>query len=174
MYEKAITYKDFDGNERTETFRFHLNEAELTKMELGVDGGLTSYMDRIVEAQSTSKIIGIFEELVDRSYGVKSLDGRKFEKSPEILADFKATNAYSQFFTEVALDAEKATEFMLKIMPDDMRAKIAEAEKSGAFGNANLNDKQREVLHDAMSTVAAQASNVGTNNIATIPADSQQ
>lgn len=167
MYKKEIKYTDFDGNQRTEAAYFGFTEAELTMLELGVDGGLTAYMDQIVQAQSTPKIMTIIEELIDKSYGRKSLDGRKFEKSPEILADFKSTQAYSDFFTEVALDQEKATEFILGIMPNNLQAKMEEAAKSGVLGNANLNDEQRKVLQDAMAATAGSAS--AAYEVAAIP-----
>lgn len=42
MLKKTITYKDYNGVERTEDFWFNLNETEITEMELGVHGGLYS------------------------------------------------------------------------------------------------------------------------------------
>lgn len=175
MYKKDINYTDFDGNQRTETAYFGFTEAELTKMELSIDGGLTAYMDLIVQEQSTPKIMTMIEELIDKSYGRKSLDGRKFEKSPEILADFKSTQAYSDFFTEVALDQEKATAFILGIMPNNLQEKVAEAAKAGVLGNANLNEEQRKAIQDAMAISAGTASAAselseksGTDNITSI------
>ena len=40
MITKTITYTDFLDEERTETFRFNLSEAELMKWELSKEGPL--------------------------------------------------------------------------------------------------------------------------------------
>ena len=40
----------------------------------------------------------LFEKIIDAAYGIKSLDGRTFTKTPAALAEFKATAAYDKFF----------------------------------------------------------------------------
>lgn len=62
------------------------------------------------------------------AYGKKSLDGRKFEKSHEITADFVATQAYSDLYVELASDPDKAAEFMNGVMGADVRKMVAENE----------------------------------------------
>ena len=46
MVKKTITYTDYDGTERTEDFYFNLSEAEITEMQLSVEGGMRGYMRR--------------------------------------------------------------------------------------------------------------------------------
>ena len=118
MYKKTITYKDYNGEERTEDFYFHLNQAELTKMQLEIPGGLTGMIDRITQRKSGPDIMEVFNTLIERSYGVKSPDGRKFVKSKEILDDFLQTEAYNVFFMELVTSADAASEFFNKIIPD--------------------------------------------------------
>lgn len=118
MYKKTITYKDYNGDERTEDFYFHLNQAELTKMQLKIPGGLTGMIDRITQRKSGSDIMEVFNTLIERSYGVKSPDGRKFVKSKEILDDFLQTEAYNVFFMELVTSAEAASDFFNQIIPD--------------------------------------------------------
>lgn len=38
MLKKTISYEDFDGNQRTEDHYFNLTEAEITEMELSMNG----------------------------------------------------------------------------------------------------------------------------------------
>lgn len=118
MYKKTITYKDYNGEDRTEDFYFHLNQAELTKMQLEIPGGLTGMIDRITQRKSGPDIMEVFNTLIERSYGVKSPDGRKFVKSKEILDDFLQTEAYNVFFMELVTSADAASEFFNKIIPD--------------------------------------------------------
>lgn len=125
MIKKTITYTDFNGNERTEDAYFNLTKAEITKMELSIKGGLAEMIKRIVDAQDTPAIIEVFEDLIKRSYGVKTPDGRGFLKRPEDLEAFMATEAYSQLFMELATDAEAAAAFVNGVVPADMAKQIA-------------------------------------------------
>ena len=125
MIKKTITYTDFNGNERTEDQYFNLTKAEITKMELSIKGGLAEMIKRIVDAQDTPAIIEVFEDLIKRSYGVKTPDGRGFVKRPEDLEAFMATEAYSQLFMELATDADAAAAFVNGVVPADMAKQIA-------------------------------------------------
>lgn len=126
MIKKTLTFTDFDGKERTEDFYFNLTKAEVLKMEMGKDGGLAEHIKRIVAAQKQPEIIALFEELVLLSYGIKSADGRRFEKSDAIREEFKQTQAYSDIFMELAFDDVKAAEFVNGIVPADLNVDKAE------------------------------------------------
>ena len=117
MYIKTINYTDYNGNTRTEDHYFNLTEAEALEMEMSTNGGFSERIKRIIAAQDTATLITIFKDLSKKSYGRKSLDGRKFEKSEEIFNEFKDTEAYSILFMELATDAKAATEFVNGIAP---------------------------------------------------------
>lgn len=125
MLKKTITYTDYNGLERTEDFYFNLSQAELMEMELGTNGGMAEMIKRIVSAQDAPSIIKIFKEIILKAYGVKSPDGKRFEKSKEITSAFEQTEAYSQLFVELATDAEKASEFINGVVPNDDNAQAA-------------------------------------------------
>lgn len=126
MIKKTITYTDFNGGERTEDFYFHLTKAEITKMEMSVNGGMAERIQRIVSAQDQPAIIEVFEDLIKKSYGVKTPDGRGFVKRKEDLEAFMATEAYSQLFMELATDSDAASKFVNGIIPADLSKQIAE------------------------------------------------
>lgn len=111
----------------------------------------------MVQKQSQPDIMNLFEKIIDAAYGIKSLDGRTFTKTPEALAEFKATAAYDKFFMEICMDEAKASEFLLKIMPDDVNDKIKKAAESGVYDDATLNDAQRKAISAAMAEVAGSA-----------------
>lgn len=131
MYAKKMKYTDFNGNEREETFYFHLTEADLTKWNFEKPGGLEAHLNRIMEEQDPNKLIVLFDELISRSYGVKDLDGRGFVKTPEELAKFKSTQAYSDLYIQLATDANAAAEFVRKVIPKGLAQKLAAMEASG-------------------------------------------
>ena len=126
MLKKTITYTDYNGNERKEDFYFNLNKAEIMRMEMSTRGGLAERINRIVAAQDTPAIIEIFEDLIQKSYGVKDADGRGFVKKKEDLEAFMATEAYSELFMELATNADAAAEFVNGIVPGDISKQVAE------------------------------------------------
>ena len=61
MLIKKITYKDFNGVERTEDFMFHLMESEIAEMELSTAGGFAESLEKIVQTQNVPEIIKEFK-----------------------------------------------------------------------------------------------------------------
>ncbi len=117
MLKKTMTYVDYDGNERTEDFYFNLTKAEIMEMDLSASGGLDKLITKIVAEQDGAKIVEIFKKIILGAYGEKSLDGKRFVKSPELSEAFSQTEAYSDLFMELATNAEKAAEFINGIIP---------------------------------------------------------
>lgn len=117
MLRKTITYTDFDQNQRTEVFHFNLSKAEIMEMELGVTGGMTQMLNKIIAEQDVSKIVETFKDIILRSYGEKSPDGKRFIKSVELSEAFAQTEAYSELFMELATDAKAAAAFVNAIIP---------------------------------------------------------
>ena len=117
MLKKSITYVDYNDEERTEDFYFNLTSAELSEMELSTDGGLGEYIKKIVSAKDMPSIIKVFKNLLLKSYGEKSADGRRFIKSEELSTAFSQAEAYSQLFMELATDDKAASEFINGIVP---------------------------------------------------------
>lgn len=126
MIKKNITYIDYNGTERKEDFYFNLTKAEIMEMEMSTKGGLAEMIQRIVAAQDQPSIIKIFKDLIMKSYGVKSPDGKRFIKNDEVLEEFVQTEAFSQLFMELATDTEAASNFVNGIVPADMAKQLAE------------------------------------------------
>ena len=106
MITETLTYVDFGGTERTEDFYFNLTEAEVLNLSLSKEGGMEAYIKKIVNAKSQLELVKLFQDVLRISYGKKSEDGRRFEKSPEIFADFEATQAYSDFYMSLVTYTE--------------------------------------------------------------------
>lgn len=126
MYKKEIAYVDFLGKERTETFYFNLTENEVTKW-LTTEGDYTldKVLERMMSKNNSKDLVQFIEDLICRSYGEISLDGRKFVKNEEILNDFKDTKAYSNLFMELISDGKASSEFVMGIMPESLEEQIA-------------------------------------------------
>lgn len=123
MIVKTIKYEDYNGNVREEKFYFNLSKAEILEMEASKNGGLSAYIQRIAEEQDAPKIMELFKELLQKSYGVKSDDGKRFIKSKELTEAFVQTEAYSELFVLLASNADEATEFVNGIIPKNLAGK---------------------------------------------------
>ena len=137
MYQKKIKYKDYNGNEREETFYFHFNKAELLDKEFRTPGGIENYTRSIIETQDGQKLADMFKMLIQESYGIKDPEGRRFMKSPEILKNFVETEAYAELYMQLATDSTAAAEFFNGIFPkDDLEAAKKQKELAERAGIA--------------------------------------
>lgn len=124
MLKKTITYTDYDGNERTEDYYFNLSKAELLEMEMSTNGGLEKFCQKIIAEKDTKRMMEMWKELILKSYGEKSLDGKRFIKSQELVDSFTQTEAYSELFMELASNADTAAAFVKGIIPKNLLAQI--------------------------------------------------
>lgn len=135
MLKKTITYTDYNGTERTEDFYFNLSRAEITEMELSMEGGMRAYIQRIIAAKSQLALVALFKEIVMKAYGKKSADGRLFMKNDAIRAEFEAHPAYSMIYMDLVTDEAKASAFVNGIMPADAQ-NVNPAMEMAATANA--------------------------------------
>ena len=120
MLKKRITYTDYNGTKREEDFYFNLSKAEIMEMEMSTTGGLTEMINRIIETQDAPSIIKVFKEIIMKSYGEKSPDGKRLIKSKELSEAFSQTEAYSELCMELATNSDAASKFVNGIIPADM------------------------------------------------------
>lgn len=129
MLKKTITYTDYNDVKRTEDFYFNLSKAELSEMELSVDGGYAEMAKKIAETQNAPELVKLFKELILKAYGEKSADGRRFmkvdEKGNPLSIAFSQTEAYSELFMELAQDAEAAANFFKGVIPADLSKQVS-------------------------------------------------
>lgn len=129
MFKKTINYEDFNGQQIKEEFYFNLTKAEIMEMQLEKTGGLTEYIQRIVDSKDVPQLVKLFKELILKSYGVKSDDGKRFIKTKEVVEAFTQTNAYSEFYMELATNADAASAFVNGIIPADLAEEVKKQEK---------------------------------------------
>lgn len=120
MLKKTIKYVDFNGVEREEDFYFDLSEAELTRLNFTTEGGLEAVLQRIIDTQDVPELYKYFEMIIQMSYGVKSVDGKYFEKSDAVLNKFMHCRAYSNLIMELLGDTDAAANFVNGVLPQDL------------------------------------------------------
>lgn len=117
MIKWPITYTDYNGETRTEDFYFNLNKAEIMDMNLRANGSYGEYLQRIVEVRDHKKIAEEYKRLILKSYGEKSVDGKRFIKSDELAEAFSQTEAYSELYMQLATEAGAAQKFIEGVLP---------------------------------------------------------
>ena len=138
MLKKTIKYTDYNGVERTEDFYFNLNKAEIMEMQLTTVGGLDAYLKKIISAQDMPTLMRIFKDLVLKSYGVKSDDGRRFIKNEKLREEFEQTEAYSILYMELSTDSDAAAAFVNGIIPADVAKQLPKDPNEIAAKMANM------------------------------------
>lgn len=124
MYQRSITYTDFNDVERTETIFFNLSKAELSKMASSEGGGFAARMQRMMDAKNITEIVDTVMWLIDQSYGIKTDDGRYFRKDKKYLDDFKSSPLYDEFWMALMNEENTMSDFIVGVMPKDMQAEI--------------------------------------------------
>jgi len=158
VLKKTITYEDFNGEEVSEDFFFHLSKAELVEMEVSHEGGLSESLQRIIAAEDGKAIIAEFKEIILGSYGKRSEDGKRFVKNATIREEFESSEAYSALFMELVTNAESAVEFINGIIPQGLDVEAAKI--TGADLSVVKQEKPRVISREEvrkMSTEDMQA-----------------
>lgn len=125
MLKKTIEYVDFDGNKRKEDHYFNLTEAEIIEwLSTNAEYTLDKLLKNMAKKMNVKGILEATRDLIYKAYGEKSVDGRRFIKTPEVKANFMETNAYSVLFMELATDGKKAAEFFNAIIPKDLASSV--------------------------------------------------
>lgn len=136
MIKQTISYTDFNDDASTETLYFNISKAELLenlelkdkleKLQQTLSGDV-----RELDLDEVKHILEIVKTFIRLSYGVRSEDGKRFAKSSQLFEEFTQTAAYDAFLMSLFEDPNKAIEFMLGVMPADLRAQAqAEVEKA--------------------------------------------
>ena len=152
MHVDTITYTDYAGNERTETFRFNLNQRELTRLgaELGIldavvkeDAVDEKAAVQFLQDQPASKSFIFLDKIVLASYGKISQDGRRFEKNNgEYAQELSETPIYNDLLWDLILNPEKLSKFLeetIESIPENDREKATTAIEQFKERNSHAN-----------------------------------
>lgn len=113
MYSVDITFKDFLGNERTNTYCFHLSESELLELEYRTNGELKRTLDNLSKGTyDTESLVGFFTMFIKAAYGEVSADGLTFDKTEDVWNKFYRSNAYNEFFMKICTDDNAAIDLI--------------------------------------------------------------
>lgn len=121
MIKKTITYTDLNGAETTEDYYFHINKGEMMRMQLSEGMALDVKIDRLIQTRDYKEIVATIESFIDRSYGVRSENGKSFIKNPKQLELFKSSEAYSELVWSLYTDEDEMRDFIFGIFPSNLK-----------------------------------------------------
>lgn len=125
MYIKELTCNDYDGETYTTTLYFNLNEAELIDLEIDRGPkGIEGYLDKIQTAKDKGEAIRFVKEIIRKSYGIKSEDGRRFIKTDQIWEEFSQTAVYPALFSLLMTSEVELEAFMRGVVPKNVRQQM--------------------------------------------------
>lgn len=127
MLKREVTYENYDGVEVKETFYFNLTRSEIIMMGMEEDGDVAERLQAILDKKDGKQIVKTFHDLLLRSYGEKSADGRRFVKSAELSKAFSETPAFDVIFEEMMTNPDKALDFINGLIPKQYREAVQTA-----------------------------------------------
>lgn len=119
MIKQTVSYVDFNDKPRTEEFYFNLSETEILEM-VAENESLEENLRAVVAANDGGKIMSVFKDLLRRSFGQKSEDGRRLMKGEEITRAFMESNAYNVLFLKLVTEPDYAATFIEGILPKNL------------------------------------------------------
>lgn len=155
MLKQTITYTDFNGTQRTEDLYFNLSEFELVELQAQSERGLQADLQEFIASKDIRQLLAFIKMLVNKAYGIKSEDGRHFEKSDEITRRFENSALYSDLLLHLFEDeGARAEKFITGLMPKDLIARATA--RSQATSEGYLPDaRELAARHRAQQNIPA-------------------
>lgn len=119
MIKKTITYEDFDGSKKTETFYFNLTKAELMEFEISEPGGMRNRIEAMGQSQDPVEVLGLLRRIIQVAIGEKTPDG-KFIKHSDFANAFLSSDAYSELFLDLMRSVDSASQFITGLLPAEL------------------------------------------------------
>lgn len=174
MLKQSVSYTDFDDNECVETLYFNLTKTELTdnldmKEELEkIQQDFTGEPKRNLETHEIQRILDLVKTFMRLSYGIRSEDGKRFIKTPELWTEFTQTAAYDSFLFGLFENPANALAFMTGILPKDLRARALEEANKSNGGQDVIRQAEVRAAQAEQAKKAEEASK--PQNVVELPA----
>jgi hypothetical protein len=135
MFKKTIKFEDFNGQEQTQDFYFHMSKAELLTMAAG-GNQMMLRIQRIIDSNDGRAILKEFRDIIEASIGMRSEDGSRFIKDEAAKSALMDSPAYDELLMELCTNAEAASQFVKELIPEkmqeEMRKHLAQGQKQDA------------------------------------------
>lgn len=129
MLRIPITFENFDGQTVTEDHFFNITKSDFTELELRHhhEGGWTKKLEAVTNSNNGRLIMDTFKDILEMSYGIRSADGKRFIRGPEIFKEFTQTPAYDVLFMRIVTEPDFAATFIRGIVPQSLQNEAAQS-----------------------------------------------
>ncbi len=133
MLKERVDYKDFDGNDCAIDLYFNISRPELIDLQFSTEGGLRAHIERIALTKDVKELYNLVTEIVIKSYGERTPDGKSFiKKTPDgrYLGEmFLYHAAYEPFFLKLIENETNIANFINAVTPTLTDEERKESEK---------------------------------------------
>lgn len=157
MLKQTIKYKDFNDDDSVETLYFNVSKVELAE-NLDLRDEIKAIQDKFdfdgetreLVSDEIKMILSFVKRLMKLSYGERSADGKKFNKSERAWEDFRYSAIHDEYLLSLFEDPNKALAFIRGIMPAGL---VEEAEALAAQQNGDQPQLPSEDVPDPVQEV---------------------
>ena len=139
MLKKKIKYENpFTGETVERDFYFHISKGQLArlKLESELGGGLENMLAEMIANKDGKLIMDTVEKIILMACGERI--GDTFDQSPEAVARFRNSEAYSELFLELCTNATACAEFISGAIPASLKNQLP----AGALEEAGIDAVQ--------------------------------
>jgi hypothetical protein len=123
MFKKTITFEDFEGNQQSQDFYFHISKSEF--MELATNGDdMKKRIERMIATSDITAILNELRAFIKMSVGIRSEDGVRFLKTPEAQSYLLDSPAYDELLMELATNADASAAFINQLVSEKMQKEM--------------------------------------------------
>lgn len=130
MLKREITYTDYSDEEKevTETFYFNLSKREIAELDI-VDGeeSFEDWYKKVTKNNDRRAMYDKFKGIILSAYGVRSEDGKRFIKNPEIQKEFEESAAFDSLFNEFVTTPDAMFTFFAGVLPKELGPEFQKA-----------------------------------------------
>lgn len=131
MLKKTVKFVNFNDETDEETLYFNIMRSELADIGPSLLPELEKFRvmtmdedtERELKPEEVKQMLDVIKLLMRYSYGLRSADGKRFDKSPGVYEAFQQTAAYDEFLMSLFENAGAgAFEFIMGILPKELVA----------------------------------------------------
>lgn len=140
MFKKTLKFVDFNDQEQTKDFYFHISKAEVMALSAEGKASMQERIKRITAAQDGLAILNEFREIIKLSVGVRSEDGSRFIKDADAQSQLLDSPALDVLLMELVTTDNGAVEFVQQLIPEKMQKEILEAAQKNGTPTVSAQD----------------------------------
>lgn len=123
MFKQTITYVNFNDEEVSKDFYFHMSKPEFVMLGVGAEA-MDERIKRMVATNDAKAVLDELDSILKLAVGRKSEDGESFVKDQKAWNDFRFSPAYDEFVMHLMIEPNRMVEFINQLIPEKMQKEL--------------------------------------------------